>query len=1006
MREAVGAVLVIGGGIAGIQAALDCAEMGFKVYIVEKSASIGGHMAQLDKTFPTNDCSMCILAPKMVEVANHPNIELLTYSVVAGVSGEAGNFTVKVVRKPRYVDEEKCRNCGTCAEKCPKKVKDEFNMNLDMRKSIHIPFPQAIPPVYLIDAKECLYLTKGVCKVCEKNCEAQAINYEDKEKVEELKVGSIIVAIGYDLFDPALQRQFQYIHNPNIMTSLEFERVMSASGPYGGHIVKPSDNQIPKQIAWLQCFGSRDERFNMSYCSSVCCMYAIKQAIIVKDHHPEIECVIYFMDMRNFGKGFYEYQQKAEELGIVFTRCRIGSINQVENKIIIRYEREDEAIEEKDFDILVLSTGLKPSKSLDNLSKILNIDLNQYGFCDTQDFYEIKSSRPGIYLTGGCQGPQDIPDTIIQASGAAAEATSIVSDQRYALSTVKEFPPELEFDETEPRIGVFICHCGINIARVVDVKEVTEYAKTLPNVVFAEDNLYMCSSDSTTRIQEIVKEYNLNKVVVASCTPRTHEPLFQSSIREAGLNRYLFEMANIREHCSWVHPDAPEKATEKAKNLVAMAAAKAALIRPLEEPINDMIQKCAVIGGGIAGLTAALEVADQGFPVYLIEQEKKFGGNMNTKIFYNENFEDTQKFLQSMIENVKNHEMIQTFLNSEIKSIEGYVGNFTITIENKDTHETQQLKNGTIIVATGAKEYTPTEYLFGKNDKVILQSELEKLLAEDKLDARLVMMIQCIGSRIEERPYCSRVCCTKAIKNAIRIKTQNPRTRVVIIYKEITTYQFKEELYRKARELGVIFIHYNDSQLPEVTEENGKLVVSVFDNVIKRYIKMKPNYLVLSAAIIPNEGNEILSKMLKVPLGKHGFFLEAHVKLRPNDFSTAGIYVCGLAHSPRGVNESISQAMGAAGRACTLLSKVKIKGEPITAEISKDLCIGCGLCSSVCPFEAIIINKTESGKKAEVISTMCKGCGTCGSSCPQRAITIPHFTDKEIISQLKAGLVV
>lgn len=1005
MSESVGAILVIGGGIAGIQAALDCADMGYKVYLVEKGPSIGGHMAQLDKTFPTNDCSMCILAPKMVEVANHPNIELLTYSVVAEVAGEAGNFAVKVVRKPRYVDETKCRNCGSCAEKCPKKVKDEFNMGLDFRKSVYIPFPQAIPPVYLIDPQECLYLTKGVCKVCEKRCEAEAINYEDKEKVEEINVGSIIVTSGYDMWDPSVERQYHYEENPNILTSLEFERVMSASGPYGGHIVRPSDKQKPKRIAWLQCIGSRDERYK-EYCSAVCCMYAIKQSILVKDHYPEIECQIFYMDMRTFGKGFYEFQKKAEEMGVEFTRCRIGTIIPGEEQICIRYEPEDDKIEERNFDLVILSTALSPNKSLAGLSKTLGIEVNNFGYCESDQFYPVRSTRPGIYLAGACMAPQDIPDSIIMASGAAAEAAGVVPDQRHTLSVTKEYPPELGYSESEqPRVGVFICHCGINIARVVDVKEVVEFAKTLPNVAFAEDNLYMCSRDATTRIQNLVTEHNLSRVVVASCTPRTHEPLFQASIREAGLNKYLFEMANIREHCSWVHPDAPEKATKKAKDLVAMAVAKAGLLRPLEEPLNDLIQVCAVIGGGIAGLTASLEVAKQGFPVLLIEKEKEFGGIMRHIYFDEKEDKDPQKVLKDTIEAVKTNDKIQIFLNKQIKEIEGFVGNFTLTLEDRDTKEIQKVKSGTIIIASGGAELTPSEYLYGQNKQVIRQSELEALMVSGKFDAKLVVMIQCVGSRQEARPYCSRICCTEALKNAIRIRKTSPSTRVIILYKEITSYAFKELLYRKARELGVIFIHYEDANPPKTSEKDGKLVVSVYDSIIKRYLKMKPDYLVLSVAIIPNEGNEELSKMLKVPLGKHKFFLEAHVKLRPNDFSTAGIFLCGLAHSPRGMNETITQAMGAAGRACTLLSNDKVKGEPITAEISKEDCIGCALCTTICPFEAIILKQTDVGKRAEVIKTMCKGCGTCGSTCPQRAIIIPHFTDKEIISQLKAGLI-
>jgi heterodisulfide reductase subunit A len=996
--EKIGAVLIVGAGIGGSQAALDLADSGYKVHLVESTTSIGGAMAQLDKTFPTNDCAICIVSPKLVEAGRHPNINIKINSEIKKFSGEAGNFTVDLIEHSLYIDPKKCTGCGVCGQECPVEAIDFFNEGLAKYKATSVKYPQAVPLVYAINKEYCIG-----CGICKGVCKAKAIDYEFKDKNTQLNIGAVILAIGFDEFKPDHLKYYGYGKYKNVVTSIQFERILSASGPYAGLVLRPSDGSTPKKVAFLQCVGSRDPHFGQEYCSSVCCMYTAKEAVIAREHMEGLEATIFSMDIRAFGKEFDKYINRAQnEYGVRYIRSRISSIEEVPGTKDLKliYEAEDGNITEEIFNMVVLSVGLNPPKDAKKIADIFGIELNEYGFLKTKSLSSIETSSPGVYVCGACSSPKDIPETVIEASAAAGKVNTILSEVRDTLVTKKEYPKEIDVSEQPPMIGVFVCHCGINIGGYVNVPAVVEYAKSLPNVVFADRNLYTCSADTQTIMKNKIQENNLNRVIVASCTPRTHEPLFQETIREVGLNKYLFQMANIRDQCSWVHMHDYKGATQKAKDLVKMAVAKARLNISLSTVPLQITPKALVIGGGVAGMTAAINFSQQGFETFIVEKDKNLGG-FALKIHQTIEGDNIKGFLRLLVNQVSNDSNIKVYLDSKIEAINGYVGNFKTMISIGGIKEKVQIEHGVIVVATGALEYNIKEFLFGENPQVITQQMLEDKLftSADLTFNKSVVMIQCVGSRNDENPYCSRICCSEAIKNALNIKEKYPQTEVTILYRDIRTYGFKEKYYKKAREKRVLFLRYDKDDLPEVTVEKDLLKVKIKNPKLGE-ITINSDLLVLSTGMVaPAKENETLAKMLKVPLNEDKFFLEAHVKLRPVDFATEGIFVCGTAHGPANISESIAQANSAVSRATTILSKDIMMIGGIVSNVDKGLCTGCKICLRICPFNAII--KDDEGY-AYVQEALCKGCGVCGASCPEKAISIKHFTNEQIMAEILA----
>ncbi|MCS5695810.1 FAD-dependent oxidoreductase [Desulfofundulus thermocisternus] len=991
----VGSVLVVGGGIAGIQASLDLAESGYLVYLVESSPAIGGTMPMLDKTFPTNDCSMCILSPKLVECGRHLNIKTYTCADVVDIQGEAGNFTVTIRQRPRYVHVDKCKGCGECAEACPIDVPSEFDQGIGEHKAIYKPYAQAFPNAYVINKEHCIE-----CGACEEACQAGAIDHSMEEEIIELNVGAVVLCPGFQKFDPSQLTYYGYGKFPNVLTSLEFERILSASGPFQGHLVRPYDNKEPRRIAWIQCVGSRNCRIDHGYCSSVCCMYAIKEAVIAKEHSKEpLETTIFYMDMRTYGKGFEKYYNRAkDELGVRFIRSRVYDITEVgdESKNLrIRYAEEDGTIREEEFDLVVLSVGLEPSPEIAELCQKVGLEVNKYGFAEPAPLTGVGTNKPGIFIAGAFSAPKDIPETVMQASAAAGASASLLAEARNTLVKEKEFPPEKDFSGEPPRIGVFVCHCGVNIGSVVNVSEVVEMARNLPNVVYAGEYLYACSQDSQASMKQIIEEYGLNRVVVASCSPRTHKPLFQETVREAGLNRALFEMANIRDQCSWVHMHEPDRATEKAKDLVKMVVAKAALLEPVSQIVAGVTKAALVIGGGVTGMTSALSLADLGYRVHLVEKEQQLGG-VARRIRQGLKGEEVQPFLNDLVNKVLSHSNIEVHLGAEVQTTAGYVGNFVTTLTNG-----KELQHGVTIIATGGEEYKPAEYLYSESERVFTQLELEEAL--DKGDPRIengktYVLIQCVGSREPERPYCSRVCCGKSVKLALKLKEKNPSASVFVLYRDIRTYGFLEDYYQEARRKGVIFIRYTPENKPRVENENGALKVTVTDHVLGVPVVISTDVIGLAAAIVPSSSNPKLSQLFKVPLNEDGFFLEAHMKLRPVDFTSEGIFMAGLAHGPKNLEENIAQAKAAAGRASTVLGKDYLESHGMVAVVQQDKCAACLTCVRLCPYNAPRIRNYA----AEIEPLLCQGCGTCAGECPNKAITLQGYKDHMQMSMSKA----
>jgi heterodisulfide reductase subunit A len=927
------------------------------------------------------------------------------------VEGEAGDFKVTLIKKPRYIVESKCTGCTTCVEYCPVKYPDQFNQEISKNKAVHIYFAQAIPLITYID-ESCLYLKEKKCRICEGVCKNQAIDLNQTAEKVEINVGAIILSPGLEPFDPKVRDEYRYGKFENVVTSMDYERLMCATGPYEGEILRASDKKHPHKIAWIQCVGSRQViPGGNSYCSSVCCTYTQKQVILTKEHDAGAECTIFHNDIRSYGKDFERFYERTERLpGIRFIRSYTSIVkeNPETKNVTIRYSTPEDGVKEEEFEMVVLSVGLNPPADVKGLAKKFGIELNPHDFCKVNPVNPTETTRPGIFVSGAFQGPTDIPESVFTASGAGSQCGELLDYRRGKLDKERTYPPERDVSEEEPRIGVFVCHCGANIGRIVNVPEAVEYSKTLPNVVYAQEQLFSCATNCAKEITDVTKEKGLNRVVVAACSPRTLELLFRDTLREAGLNQYYYDMANIREHCSWVHAKEKEEATKKAKDIIRISVARAYHLEPLRE-IDLPVNKAAlVVGGGIAGMTSALSLANQGHEVHLVEKERDLGGTAR-RIHTTLDGLDAQAYLRDLIRKVYQHPLIRVYTDATVTEATGYVGNFVTKM--KSDRGVAEIKHGATVIAVGADVYQPTEYLYGQDDRVMTHLELEEQIAkggEKVIHAESLVMIQCVGCRNEDRNYCSRICCSESVKNALKLKEINPKMDIYILFRDMRTYGFNEDYYREAADKEVKFIRYEPQDKPQVEageSEEGRpvLKVTVPDYILGDKLEIDANIVALAAAIIPSAGSKEVSQLFKVPLGPDGFFQEAHVKLRPVEFGADGVYLCGMAHYPKHIPEAINQAYGAAGRALTLLSHDIVTVSGSVCEVDERKCMGCGQCISACTYDAIEFRETRQGKKAVVNPVICKGDGLCNAKCPTGAIQLKHFTDEELLAQIDAA---
>lgn len=995
----INSALVVGAGVGGVHAALNLADLGFKVYLVDKQASIGGKMVQLYRTAEDN-FALGMITPVLLEVVNNPNIEIMPLGKLERVEGEAGAFTASIRRTPRYVDPMKCVTCGLCWRVCPVQVTSGFNYGLGSRKAIYMPYAGAVPNKPSIDPGNCLHLKGEECTKCADVCPTNALNFEDKELIQRLKVGAILLTPGIEPFhDSAEAKELGYGKMANVVDNFQMDRLVSIYGPTQGEIKRPSDGKIAQRIAFIQCVGSRKPDNNLEYCSSVCCLHAIRSALSARSKDEENEITIFHNDIMALSKTHEKVCAEALENGINFMRGQVTSISEDQDTRDLTIDYISEAGNKSGqavFDLVVLSLGLIPSQDGVTLTKTLGIPLNTWQFPAPPDHSHM--ALPGIAVGGSFRSLADTPEAVADAQAAAMEVAHLLSGVSGEGEHAKAPPPELDVRGMPPRVGVYVCECGGIISKVVDTDMLAKFASELDGVVETITIPYACYAEGIDQIQKSIKENEVNRVVFVGCSYRSHLPKIQNLIRQVGLNKFLVEMVNARELAAWVHVDEKDRATERMKEELKGVVAKVKGLEPLPVYTREVRQRGLVIGGGVAGMVAAQSIASQGIPVDLMERTDRLGGNA-TRLSYDAQGRRISEYLDTLKKEVDDNPLIKVLLNSQIRDMKGRIGQF-----NAEIHTTSgdlDDKYGAIIVATGAREYMPKEYLYGKHEKVITQLELEEMIEKDEptlKDIGSAVIIHCVGSRTGERPFCSKVCCTQAVKNTLRLKEINPDIKVYHLHRDIRTYFLNDILYQKAKKEGVTFIRYDEEKGLDVSQ-NGGLAIRFDDSKTQESLDLKPDLLVLNAAVLPGEDNKTLSHLLGIPLGEYGFFEEEdYMTFTPVTFSKKGIFLCGLAHGPKAIDDSIAQAKAAAIRALSVLSREKLIHHAVYAEINPGKCIACLTCVRACPFGVPFIN--DDGV-AEIVPLECRACGVCVSSCPNDAIELKSFTDSDVIPQIE-----
>jgi len=1002
----VNAVLVVGAGITGIQAALDLASVGTKVYLLDNAPHVGGQMVQLYRTVEDN-CAICIATPKILETKNNPNIELMPLAELEGLAGKAGDFTATIRRHPRYVDSMKCVSCGLCWRSCPAQAVSEFNFGLGSRKAIYLAYAGAVPNIPFIDAGTCLHLNGEECSRCAEVCPNDAIDWEQKEQLHELRVGAILLTLGIEpLRSSDEAARLGYGRVPNVIDNFQMDRLVSIYGPTGGQVQRPSDGGQAQRIAFVQCVGSRNPDRDLGYCSSVCCMHATRLAMSLKAKSNETEVVIFHNDVMAHSKGHEQvYNEAKDRLGVKYVRAEVGSIAEHPQTKGLKVEYTSAGGSkpaEEVFDLVVLSLGLTPSLNGTKLAESLGIPCDRWGFPETAAHSSV--AMPGVFVGGSFHSLGDTPEAVVSAEAAALETVEFIAGTATRVSPPAQAPePETHVSDTPPKLGVFICQCGGIISKTLNTAELAEFANGLEGVAASQVLDYACFASGISQIQGTIKEKGLNRAVVVACSARSHLPLFQKTVAGAGLNKFLVEMVNARECCAWVHLNEKAKAMQRLKDEVRGIVAKVKQLQPILPVTREITQRALVIGGGVAGMVAALSLSSLKIPVDLVEKSEGLGGNAN-RLWCDPTGRKISQYLGTLGKRIDESPLIRVLLGSRVTEVAGRLGQFQTRILTPSSRV--EAEHGAIIVATGGGEYKPQAYLYARNNAVITQLELEERFAggDDRLEGvKSVVVLHCVGSRDEQRAYCSRLCCSQAVKNSLQLKEVDPGIAVHHLYRDMRTYFLNDILYHQARQRGIVFAKYDEKAGIDVSEKEGdSLTVSFTDVDTGKRTELRPDLVVLNSAVLPGDDNEGLSSMLGVPLGEDGFFAEDdYMTLTPVDFSKKGIYLCGLAHGPKSMDESIAQAKAAAMRALALLSKERLVQQAIVAEVSAARCVACLTCVRVCPFGVPFINEQQV---AQILPHECRGCGVCVSSCPRDAIELKTFTDSDVIPQIEALL--
>lgn len=1002
------AVLVVGGGIAGVQASLDLAKLGYKVYLAEKSPALGGLTSKLYRTYPI--CFCCKIPPLLAEVERHPDIEVLTLSELMDLTGEEGNFTAILRRYPRYINEQRCTACSICSQVCPVEIMDAQR---GLRKAAFRPDPQSIPATYLIDEQNCLNLKGEACDICQKNCPEQAIEFAGKSKEVSLKIGSIILSTGFEPLDAQLIEMYGYGELPNVVTSIEFERLLSPFGPSNGVLKRPSDGKTPKKIAWLQCVGSREiKRAWVGYCSGVCCMHAVKEALNTREKtDSQVETAIFFIDLRAFGRHFERYVEKAREAGVRFVRARIWGLKEAKDSqdIPVTYVTEDGKRINETFDMAVLSVGLKPARDIVDLAKKLSLEVNHYDFIETAPFSPTRTSKPGIYVCGAIEEPKDIYGSMVQASAAATEISAQLDPIKREFG---EVVPLRDVGGEPPKVAVFICRCGESTEETIDTEALRAYTAGLLGVVHAQVVDVGCHYEHKQSLIDTIRAGDFNRIIFAGCSSRTNEPLFSEIVRDAGLSPYLSEQVNLGELCGFVHRGRKEEVIQKAKDLVRIAVAKMVNAQPLDPYLVDVQKSALIVGGGLSGLVAADHLIRMGFEAHILEKGEHLGGSARY-IGSTLKGENVGAYLEDLKSRLMDNELVHIHTKGELLELKGVCGNFSSRI--KVNGKEKVINHGAVIVAAGGEELRPQEYLYGLDSRVLTLLEFEERIGElvsPFMEIKNIVMIQCMGSREPERPYCSRICCTKAVKNAIKIKDVRPNINVYILYRDLRTYGFREDLYREAREKGVVFIRFGLDSKPKVetyrTEDMDILRVKVLDKLLGEPISIETDLVVLAAAVIAPQENHKLSEILRVPLDDDGFFRQSPKKLRPVETDRAGIFICGLANGPKFVEDSIAEAQASVTKAAHILIQSQLELWPTVSMVDLNNCDGCGYCIDPCPYQALrlfeYMYEGQVKKIAEVNEVLCQGCGVCQATCPKKGIGVRNYVPDQLEAMVEAAV--